>query len=141
MTSSASRRRPGHSDERAAAAAARCRGIGLIDGATAITDHLGHIVGGVPASGSPLKSSGRPLHRYGRLRVKPELEGRSRLFRWLDRLRRLARSWRLNRPERLDRLRLLLRLGSRGRRHLHDSSRALTTKDRPQRHHDLLSIV
>jgi hypothetical protein len=60
MTSSASPRRPGHSDELAAAAAARRRGIGLIDGATVITDHLGHIVRGVPASGSPLKSSGGP---------------------------------------------------------------------------------
>ena len=51
MTSSASPPGPGHSDELAAAAAVRRRGIGLVDGATVITDHLGHIVGGVPASG------------------------------------------------------------------------------------------
>ena len=51
MTSSASPPGPGHSDELAAAAAVRRRGIGLVDGATVITDHLGHIVGGIPASG------------------------------------------------------------------------------------------
>ena len=44
MTSSASPPGPGHSDELAAAAAVRRRGIGLVDGATVITDHLGHTV-------------------------------------------------------------------------------------------------
>ena len=49
MTSSASPPGPGHSDELAAAAAVRRRCIGLVDGATVITDHLGHLVGGWPA--------------------------------------------------------------------------------------------